>query len=54
MKVYLFIYIALMLIDIGFVGAKNGEPRPPYSVGFKLFEVAVAAPVLWLAWTACK
>lgn len=41
------IYLALCILSLGYVIAKHGEARPPYSIGVAVTSLAITLPLLW-------
>lgn len=40
-------YAMLGILDLGFVIAKHGQPRDPYSVWSQVFAIALSWSILW-------
>ncbi|ESX78494.1 hypothetical protein [Mesorhizobium sp. LSHC414A00] len=41
------IYLALTVLGLGYVIAKHGERRPPYSMWASFISLAIVYPLLW-------
>jgi hypothetical protein len=41
------VYVGFSILGLGYAIAKDGQPRPPYSMWAQLFAIALAWPILW-------
>ena len=51
MNIFALIYLGLVILGVGMVMAKDGEPRENYNIWFCLIDVGIGLTLLYFAGT---